>query len=233
MKRLCLNEGWIQYDVTYSPAFPCVGDMHQPITCLDDGRVGELLPLFAFQTRSLPFTPVGRYRHVEHIRPTFHFSGELLAWLYTTSMRPSLSTMPSMPEFAHQKSNSRSSVHVNPPSVDSMLNMRSCFVRPTACNILSVFRRMLGWIASMTVVSFIGPILSHVTPRSRVRSNQTHHPWFSVLDGQNVAILEFPGLFLTGLITPSGRRTGSDHVTPQSHEVFSIPHHSRGFGPTL
>src|SRR5688572_22781056 len=41
------------------------------------------------------------------------------------------------------------------------------------------------------------------------------------------------GLFLIGPRIPSGKRRASPHVRPSSFDVRIIPHHARGFGPTL
>ena len=41
------------------------------------------------------------------------------------------------------------------------------------------------------------------------------------------------GLFLMGPRMPSGRRRGVLHVRPSSADVITMPHHSRGLGPTL
>src|SRR6187431_1053697 len=92
--------------------------------------------------------------------------------------------------------------------------------------------------------SFMGPITSHVVPKSRVASKWTFHMSLSpcsvsVLEGQSIVpSLSCTGLFLTGprrspiaLFLPN--RRGVDHDLPLFSDVVNIPHHSLGFGPTL
>jgi hypothetical protein len=80
-----------------------------------------------------------------------------------------------------------------------------------------------------------GPMTSHVLPASRERSKWTRQPSVpSVLDGDSHApSLRTTGLFLIGPRTPSGRRRASLQVRPPSAELFTMPHHLLGDGPTL
>src|SRR5690606_8588335 len=82
--------------------------------------------------------------------------------------------------------------------------------------------------------SLSGGVSVHVRPPSVERSMCTRHPSCSVLDPDRMSPLASSiGLFFTGPITPSGNRSGVDHVRPSSVDVVTMPHHSEGEGPTL
>ena len=106
---------------------------------------------------------------------------------------------------------------------------------PPAC------MRMLGWMASMGAARRRSPAdaTRSMSCRCRVlRSKCTRHVLgvcgVSVLLGaMMVPSASRTGLFLIGPRIPSGSRRASLHVRPSSADVRTMPHHSRGLGPTL
>src|SRR5258708_6639780 len=99
---------------------------------------------------------------------------------------------------------------------------------------------MLGWIASISLPSAGagGNTAVHVMPASTLRSKCTRHTLGRAVDSVLLDATIAPsgsrtGLFLIGPRMPSGSRLASLHVFPPSRDVRSMPHHSRGLGPTL
>src|SRR5688572_1597229 len=97
--------------------------------------------------------------------------------------------------------------------------------------------RTLGCIASIAAPPD-GREIVQVWPLSWLRSKWIRH----VLGVSGVSVLlgamivpsaKRTGLFLMGPRIPSGSRLGVPQVRPESEDVRTMPHHARGFGPTL
>src|SRR5882762_11983307 len=130
-------------------------------------------------------------------------------------------------------------LHVLPLSIDQLWATVPSSVLHRICIPLLPYVKIVGWIVLNSFPSLMGPITSHVFPRSLVNSKWTSHLSLppasnSVLEGHIIVPLaSWIGLFFTGpnkllmaLSLPS--RFESDHVRPSSSEVISMPHHALG-----
>src|SRR3546814_14370195 len=70
-------------------------------------------------------------------------------------------------------------LQVFPWSSDQLSASTSCRVRQITCNLQSGYVRTLGWMASNSTPSLIGPTTSHVCPKSLLISKYTRQSWYS------------------------------------------------------